>query len=80
MNALPISTSFGLLVVVATIMLMAACVNSEPRRNDLGRPTAPSNVEQDPAKQTPASKVLGAIAFERVTKRKPDPARLNELH
>ena len=36
--------------------------------------------ERDPSKKTMASKVLSAIALERVTGRKPDPARLNELN
>jgi hypothetical protein len=37
-------------------------------------------VQRDPSKKTLASKVLSAIALERVTGRKPDPARLTELN
>ena len=48
------------------------------RSRALAKPLATTT--PDPKKQTPASKVLGAIALEAVTKRKPDPARLNELH
>lgn len=47
---------------------------------------SPSAAEPDPAmeaqlrKRTLASKVLAAIALERVTGRKPDPSRLTELN
>jgi hypothetical protein len=80
MKATSSIAAFGRLAIIAATMLLAACVNSEPRRNSLGGPAAASGVEHDPSKQTTASKVLGAIAFERVTKRKADPARLIELH
>ena len=59
--------------------LLAGCVNSDTPRDNLGNPPAAIEAERNPAKQTLASKVLGAIAFERVTGRKPDPARLKEL-
>lgn len=68
----------ALLFVTAGIVL-SGCVDSERLRSDLGGPAA-AEPAQDPSKQTLASKVLGAIALERVTKRKPDPARLTELH
>jgi hypothetical protein len=67
-----------LLFVTAGIML-SGCVDSERLRSNLGGPPAAEPV-QDPRKQTLTSKVLGAIALERVTKRKPDPSRFNELH
>jgi len=38
-----------------------------------------SNLSQDPTKKTLVSKMLTAIALERVTGRKPDPSRLSEL-
>ena len=38
------------------------------------------NLTQDPTKKTLASKMLTAIALERVTGRKPDPSRLSELN
>jgi hypothetical protein len=67
----------ALLVAAGTVL--AGCVDSERLRSDLGGPPAEAESARDPSKQTLASKVLGAIALERVTKRKPDPARLNEL-
>ena len=68
------------MVIIATSALLTACFDSERLRSSLGGPTASAEIEQDASKQTPASKILGAIALERVTNRKPDPARLNELH
>ena len=65
------------LLVLATGLLASACAESGVRSN-LGAPPEPTQA-QDPRKQTLASKVLGAIALERVTGRKPDPARFNQL-
>jgi hypothetical protein len=65
------------LFVIVSVVL-SGCVDSQRLRNDLGGPPA-AQPAQDPRKQTLASKVLGAIALERVTKRKPDPARFSEL-
>jgi len=67
-------------MLVAAGAMLAGCVDSERLRDNLGGPPAAEKTAQDPSKQTLASKVLGAIALERVTKRKPDPGRLNELH
>ena len=67
-------------IVVAASTLLASCADSDRLRSGLGGPAVASEVQQDPARQTLASKVLGALALERVTDRKPDPARLNELH
>jgi hypothetical protein len=39
-----------------------------------------AELTRDPSKKTMASKVLSAIALERVTGRKPDPSRLTELN
>ena len=66
-------------MLVAAGFVLAGCVDSERLRSNLGAPPAMAENVQNPSKQTLASKVLGAIALERVTKRKPDPARLNEL-
>ena len=65
------------LVAVATL---TGCVDSERLRSGLGGPASAAEADQDPSKQMLASKVLAAIALERVTYRKPDPVRLNELH
>jgi hypothetical protein len=68
----------ALLVAIAGTAL-TGCVDSQRLRNNLGGPAAAGQDKLDPRKQTLATKVLGAIALERVTKRKPDPARLNQL-
>jgi hypothetical protein len=66
------------LLVLCTGLLVNACTPSDGLQSNLGAP--PEQVQaRDPRKQTLASKVLGAIALERVTGRKPDPARLNQL-
>ena len=66
------------LVIVIVAATLTGCVDSERLRSSLGGP--PVGEGADPSHQTAASKVLGAIALEAVTDRKPDPARLNELH
>jgi hypothetical protein len=66
------------LLVLATGLLVSACAESDGVRSNLGAPPERTQV-QDPRKQTLASKVLGAIALERVTGRKPDPARFNQI-
>ena len=68
------------ILITAAGMALAGCVDSERLRSNLGEPPAEAHSAPNPSKQTLASKVLGAIALERVTKRTPDPARLNELH
>ncbi len=59
--------------------LLGGCANSEPLASGL---TSPAQAEpvRDPSKKTLASKVLSAIALERVTGRKPDPGRLIDLN
>jgi hypothetical protein len=69
-----------ILAVLAVATLLTGCVDSERLRNGLGGPASAAETVQDPSKQTLASKVLSAIALERVTDRKPDPGRLYELH
>ena len=67
------------ILVIATSALLLACVDGDRVRRNLGGPATASEVRRDASKQTLASKVLGAIALERVTGRKPDPARFNQL-
>jgi hypothetical protein len=60
--------------------LLAGCANSQPLSSGFVALAQAAEPERDPSKKTMASKVLSAIALERVTGRKPDPARLNELN
>ncbi len=62
--------------------LLAGCANNQPFSTGLAPPAqaAEAEFERDPGKKTMASKVLSAIALERVTGRKPDPARFKELN
>jgi hypothetical protein len=68
----------AMLVLAGT--LLAGCVGNQPLATGFAGPAQASDAERDPGKKTMASKVLTAIALERVTGRKPDPARLNELN
>jgi hypothetical protein len=67
------------LAVLAAATMLTGCVDSERLRSNLGGPASAAEAV-DASKRTLTSKVLSAIALERVTDRKPDPARLNELH
>ena len=58
--------------------LLAGCTSSQPLSTGFAGPAQAA--DRDPGKKTMASKVLTAIALERVTGRKPDPSRLNELN
>jgi len=60
--------------------LLGGCANNQPLATGLAAPAQAAELERDPSKKTMASKVLTAIALERVTGRRPDPARLNELN
>ncbi|HJZ32680.1 MAG TPA: hypothetical protein VKF35_16300 [Hyphomicrobiaceae bacterium] len=66
-------------VLVLTSQL-AGCANNQPLSTGFAGPAQAGDAERDPGKKTMASKVLSAIALERVTGRKPDPSRLNELN
>ncbi len=66
-------------VFVLACMLLAGCAN-QPLSTGFAGPAQATEADRDPGKKTLASKVLSAIALERVTGRKPDPARLNELN
>ncbi len=65
-------------IAVFAGVLLAGCTNSQPLSTGFAGPAQAA--DRDPGKKTMASKVLTAIALERVTGRKPDPARLNELN
>ena len=69
-------------IVILAGALLAGCANSQPLSTGFAAPAqaAEPQPERDPSKKTLASKVLSAIALERVTGRKPDPARLTELN
>lgn len=69
----------GLLIVVACALL-PGCANNTSMSSALTSSAQAAQPERDPAKKTLASKVLSAIALERVTGRKPDPARLTQLN
>jgi hypothetical protein len=60
--------------------VLAGCANNPPISTGFASPAQAAEVDRDPSKKTLASKVLSAIALERVTGRKPDPARLTELN
>lgn len=65
--------------VVAACLLLAGCANNSQLTTGFTAPAQAAEVEQDPAQKSLASKVLSAIALERVTGAKPDPSRLQEL-
>jgi hypothetical protein len=67
-------------IVTLACVLVAGCASNEPLTAGLASPAQASEPERDPSKKTLASKVLSAIALERVTGRKPDPSRFNELN
>ena len=69
----------GAMLVLAGALL-AGCANSQPLSSGVATPAQAAEPERDPSKKTMASKVLSAIALERVTGRKPDPSRFNELN
>jgi hypothetical protein len=69
----------GAILILAGVLL-AGCANSPPISTGFAPPAQAAEPDRDPSKKTLASKVLSAIALERVTGRKPDPARLTELN
>jgi hypothetical protein len=66
--------------VTAAGAVLGGCSNGQPLASGLGGPAQAAEFDRDPGRKTMASKVLAAIALERVTGRKPDPARLSELN
>jgi hypothetical protein len=67
-------------ILILSGALLAGCANNQPLGTGFTTPAQAAEPERDPSRKTLASKVLSAIALERVTGRKPDPARLNELN
>jgi hypothetical protein len=68
-------------IVILAGANLAGCANSQPPLAvGFAGPAQAAEVDRDPNKKTLASKVLSAIALERVTGRKPDPSRLTELN
>lgn len=63
---------------VAACLLLAGCANSQPLTSGFTAPAQAAEAEPDPAQKSLASKVLSAIALERVTGAKPDPSRLQQ--
>ncbi|RTL71773.1 MAG: hypothetical protein EKK41_08390 [Hyphomicrobiales bacterium] len=71
-------TGKGLCVAIAASALLAGCANNSPLSTGFAGPAQAAETEQDPAQKSVASKVLSAIALERVTGAKPDPTRLGD--
>ena len=69
----------GMALILAGALL-AGCSVNEPLSSGFAGAARAAETERDPGKKTLASKVLGAIALERVTGRKPDPSRLTQLN
>jgi len=67
-------------ILILAGLLLAGCANNQPLSTGFAAPAQAAEADRDPSKKTLASKVLSAIALERVTGRKPDPARLTELN
>ena len=67
-------------ILILAVVLLAGCANSPPISTGFAPPARAAEPDRDPSKKTLASKVLSAIALERVTGRKPDPSRLTELN
>ena len=64
----------GAILILAGVLL-AGCANSQPLSTGFAAPAQAAEPDRDPSKKTLASKVLSAIALERVTGRKPDPVQ-----
>jgi len=69
----------GTMLILAGILL-AGCSSTAPLSTGFTGTARAAETGRDPSKKTLASKVLGAIAVERVTGRKPDPSRLTQLN
>lgn len=69
----------GVWMAIAGSLLLAGCANSQPLSTGFATPAQAAEAESDPTQKTIGSKVLGAMALERVTGAKPDPSRLNDL-
>jgi len=71
--------SKGVMAAAAACLMLAGCANNQPLSTGFAGPANAAEAEANPAQKTIGSKVLGAMALERVTGAKPDPSRLNEL-
>lgn len=69
----------GVFMAVVAGLVLAGCANSQPLATGFAGPANAAETEADPAQKSIGSKILGAMALERVTGAKPDPARLNDL-
>lgn len=69
----------GVATAVVACLMLAGCANNQPLSTGFAGPANAAEAEADPAQKTLGSKVLGAMALERVTGAKPDPVRLGEL-
>lgn len=67
-------------IIAFACALLAGCANTPQLSTGFAAPAQAAEADRDPGKKTMASKVLTAIALERVTGRKPDPARFKELN
>jgi hypothetical protein len=67
------------IVILATVLL-SGCVNSPQLSSGFADPAQAAVEDPEPSKKSLASKVLSAIALERITGLKPDPSRFNELN
>ena len=72
----------AVLIIISSALAvgLCGCASTPPISTGFAPPAQAAEVDRDPSKKTLASKVLSAIALERVTGRKPDPARLTELN
>ena len=68
------------MVLVLVGILLNGCAGNEPVSSGLASTERAAEAGGDPSRKTLASKVLGAIALERVTGRKTDPSRLTQLN
>jgi hypothetical protein len=68
------------MVLILAGCLLAGCSSNVPAANGFPGAALASEGGRDPSRKTLASKVLGAIALERVTGRKTDPSRLTQLN
>jgi outer membrane murein-binding lipoprotein Lpp len=66
--------------VVLAGALVAGCASDLPLPHRLTPAAQASQIDRDPGEKTLAGQVLTAIALERVTGRKPDPARFAEAN
>ena len=57
----------GVWMAVTASILLAGCANSQPLSTGFAGPAPAAEEQPDPAQKTIASKVLGAMALERVT-------------